>query len=145
MCSWSRGCLQGCGCLVCFPTSLLMHHVARMALPARARFSPGLRAIDHLSLFAGDGFHKAYVELLRDTGRMSAEDVRNQRTPQRTPNAHVALSPCASSPAPFRAAPQVVAKHLKTSIEDADFWRGSIRIVERKLDAFEAALEKLGL
>lgn len=40
---------------------------------------------------------------------------------------------------------QVVAKHLKVSIEDEEFWRGSIRIVERKLDAFEAALVKLGL
>lgn len=38
-----------------------------------------------------------------------------------------------------------MAKHLKTSIEEEAFWRGSIRIVERKLDAFEAALDKLGL
>eukprot|EP00854_Cymbomonas_tetramitiformis_P000681 gene681-1136_t len=61
----------------------------------------------------GQDFHDAYVNLLRDTGRMSAEDV--------------------------------VAKHLGTNIEDVEFWRGSIRIIEAKIDAFEAALVESGV
>jgi len=61
----------------------------------------------------GADFHQAYVDLLRDTGRMSAEDV--------------------------------VQKHLGCSIEDPDFWRGSIRIIERKMDQFEAQIEAAGL
>lgn len=40
---------------------------------------------------AGPGFHKAYVDLLRDTGRMSAEDVRAMAT-------HMAAIHCSFSP-----------------------------------------------
>jgi len=61
----------------------------------------------------GEAFHDAYVALLRDTGRMTAEEV--------------------------------VQKHLGTDIEDVEFWRGSIRIIEAKIDAFEAALKESGV
>jgi oligoendopeptidase F len=61
----------------------------------------------------GADFHKAYVDLLRDTGRMSAEEV--------------------------------VQKHLACSIEDPEFWRGSIRIIEQKMDQFEREIEAAGL
>ena len=61
----------------------------------------------------GAGFPAAYTALLRDTGRMTAEEC--------------------------------VQKHMGTSIEDPAFWRGSIEIVKGKVDAFEAALVRLGL
>lgn len=61
----------------------------------------------------GAGFHDAYVALLRDTGRMSAEEV--------------------------------VQKHLGADIEGVEFWRGSIRIIEAKIDAFEQALKESGV
>jgi len=61
----------------------------------------------------GADFHQAYVDLLRDTGRMSAE--------------------------------AVVQKHLGCSIEDPEFWRGSIRIIDRKMDQFEKEIEAAGL
>jgi oligoendopeptidase F len=61
----------------------------------------------------GADFHQAYVDLLRDTGRMTAEEV--------------------------------VQKHLGCSIEDPEFWRGSIRIIEHKMDQFENAISAAGL
>jgi len=39
----------------------------------------------------------------------------------------------------------VVQKHLGCSIEDPDFWRGSIRIIEQKMDQFEREIEAAGL
>ena len=42
-------------------------------------------------------------------------------------------------------AEEVVSKHLGCSIEEPEFWRGSISIVAKKVDAFEAALTKMGL
>jgi oligoendopeptidase F len=38
-----------------------------------------------------------------------------------------------------------VQKHLGTSIEDPAFWRGSIAIIEKKIDAFEAHIAAAGL
>jgi oligoendopeptidase F len=61
----------------------------------------------------GDKFYEAYTALLRDTGRMTAEEL--------------------------------VQKHLGVSIEDPEFWRGSARIIEAKIDALEAVMEELGL
>jgi len=61
----------------------------------------------------GADFHQAYVDLLRDTGRMTAEEC--------------------------------VQKHLGVSIEDPEFWRGSIRIIEKKIDAFEEHIKAAGL
>jgi oligoendopeptidase F len=45
----------------------------------------------------GQDFHQAYVDLLRDKGRMTAEEV--------------------------------VQKHLKCSIEDPEFWRGYVALL----------------
>uniref|UniRef100_A0A7S1H7V7 Peptidase M3A/M3B catalytic domain-containing protein n=1 Tax=Hemiselmis andersenii TaxID=464988 RepID=A0A7S1H7V7_HEMAN len=59
----------------------------------------------------GEDFYDAYVALLRDTGRMTAEEV--------------------------------VDKHLGCSLEDPDFWRGSIRIIEKKIDDFEELVNKI--
>ena len=39
---------------------------------------------------------------------------------------------------------QVVQKHLGVSIEDVAFWRGSLAIVARKIDSFEANLRAAG-
>jgi len=39
----------------------------------------------------------------------------------------------------------VVQKHLGCSIEDPEFWRGSIRIIDRKMDQFEKEIEAAGL
>lgn len=113
----------GCALPALYPCSALLHlHTLNRVRPTPAACScicatliifVFARDLSPWPLITGSGFHKSYVDLLRDTGRMSAEEV--------------------------------VAKHLKTSIEETSFWRGSIRIVERKLDAFEAALEKLGL
>jgi oligoendopeptidase F len=61
----------------------------------------------------GDNFYAAYTALLRDTGRMTAEEL--------------------------------VQKHLGVSIEDPEFWRGSARIIEAKIDALEAVMVELGL
>eukprot|EP00238_Polyblepharides_amylifera_P008418 CAMPEP_0196592824 /NCGR_PEP_ID=MMETSP1081-20130531/73902_1 /TAXON_ID=36882 /ORGANISM="Pyramimonas amylifera, Strain CCMP720" /LENGTH=692 /DNA_ID=CAMNT_0041916629 /DNA_START=117 /DNA_END=2195 /DNA_ORIENTATION=- len=61
----------------------------------------------------GEGFKDAYVNLLRDTGSMTAEEV--------------------------------VMKHLGANIEEVEFWRGSIRIIEAKIDAFEQALKECGV
>ncbi len=41
--------------------------------------------------------------------------------------------------------PQLVQKHLGVSIEDPEFWRGSISIVARKLQNFEEHLQAAGL
>ncbi|EKX41926.1 hypothetical protein GUITHDRAFT_95868 [Guillardia theta CCMP2712] len=59
----------------------------------------------------GDGFYQAYVDLLRDTGRMSAEEV--------------------------------VQKHLKCNIEEPEFWRGSIRIIEKKIEVLESLVNQV--
>ena len=59
----------------------------------------------------GEDFYKSYVALLRDTGRMTAEEV--------------------------------VQKHLGVSIEDPEFWRGSVRIIEKKIDDFEMLVNKV--
>jgi oligoendopeptidase F len=65
------------------------------------------------SASGGAGFHARYVALLRDTGRMTAEDL--------------------------------VAKHLGVTIAEPAFWEASCAIVDRKVDAFERALDELGL
>ncbi|KAG5191699.1 oligoendopeptidase F [Tribonema minus] len=59
----------------------------------------------------GDNFHAAYSALLRDTGRMTAEEL--------------------------------VQKHLGVSIEEPEFWRGSIRIIAAKMDALDAVMDEL--
>ena len=59
------------------------------------------------------GFHRRYVALLRDTGRMTAEEL--------------------------------VMTHLGVDISEPIFWTQSCAIVGRKLDAFEAAIDELGL
>lgn len=61
----------------------------------------------------GESFHAKYTDLLRDTGRMTAEEV--------------------------------VQKHLNLSIEDPEFWRGSIRIIQKQIQAFEEQIEAAGL
>lgn len=68
--------------------------------------------IDCLRL-QGENFHAAYSALLRDTGRMTAEEL--------------------------------VQKHLGVSIEEPEFWRGSIRIIAAKMDALEAVMDELKL
>jgi oligoendopeptidase F len=40
-------------------------------------------------------------------------------------------------------AEEVVQKHLGVSIEDPEFWRGSIRIIESKIDDFEMLVNKV--
>jgi oligoendopeptidase F len=42
-------------------------------------------------------------------------------------------------------AEELVQKHLGVSIEDPEFWRGSARIIEAKVDALEAVMVELGL
>ncbi|MBU0927385.1 MAG: M3 family oligoendopeptidase [Spirochaetes bacterium] len=54
----------------------------------------------------GPGFHRSYVALLRDTGRMEAEEL--------------------------------AARHLGADITKPGFWRDSVRIVEGKVERFEA-------
>jgi oligoendopeptidase F len=59
----------------------------------------------------GSGFYKAYVALLRDSGRMTAEDVAS--------------------------------KHLGADLTKPDFWRQSLQVAARSVDALEAAVAAL--
>jgi oligoendopeptidase F len=56
----------------------------------------------------GSKFHQAYVDILRDTGRMTAEEL--------------------------------IQKHLGQDIRKPDFWLGSLKIVEKKIEGFEKLL-----
>ena len=60
----------------------------------------------------GPRFHPSYVALLRDTGRMEAEEL--------------------------------AMRHLGVDLTKPDFWKASVRIVERKVDRFEKLAAKFG-
>ena len=59
----------------------------------------------------GDRFFPSYTNLLRDTGRMTAEDVAK--------------------------------KHLDADLTQAEFWRSSLAIVEKKVTSFEDSVKLL--
>ncbi|MDD1793984.1 M3 family oligoendopeptidase [Enterovibrio sp. ZSDZ42] len=58
----------------------------------------------------GERFYEDYKSLLKDTGRMSAEEV--------------------------------ALKHLGANLEQPDFWQQSISIAEKRIEAFEALVDK---
>ncbi|WP_407333511.1 M3 family oligoendopeptidase [Enterovibrio sp. 27052020O] len=59
----------------------------------------------------GDAFYEDYKSLLKDTGRMTAEEV--------------------------------ALKHLGANLEQPDFWQQSISIAEKRIEAFEALVNKI--
>lgn len=123
----------------------------------------------------GKDFYQSYVALLRDTGRMTAEEVMSlphaRRCTSSTQHRKCPQTWQTRSPSPRNsrevlaidavilcvfprnfAAPdillspprlQVVQKHLGCSIEDPEFWRGSVRIIESKLNDFEELVNKV--
>lgn len=61
----------------------------------------------------GASFFPRYRELLRDTGRMTAEDLARQ--------------------------------HLEADISEPEFWQGTIRLLETRVDVFESLLDEIGV